>query len=113
RDHLIAAVPTRADLYLEVQGLHASPPLPFASTLHAIWLRAEKTAIVTANTGNGSKATCQSDSIPLILQPEIVIFMAAGRLAVGNGRHERGLGSGARPHTSATRGLRPQPAREP
>ena len=34
------------------------------------------------------------DRPSLVLQAEIVIFMAAGRLAGGSGRHERGLGGG-------------------
>src|SRR5215213_3562386 len=38
----------------------------------------------------------------LILQPEIVIFMAAGRLVVGSGRRERGLAAGVATMTSAT-----------
>src|SRR5215208_7114846 len=38
----------------------------------------------------------------LVLQPEIVIFMAAGRLVVGSGRRERGLAAGVATMTSAT-----------
>src|SRR5215217_6301681 len=49
----------------------------------------------------------------LILQPEIVIFMAAGRLAVGNGRHERGLAGGVATTTSAIGGLDPPRVRRP
>jgi hypothetical protein len=40
----------------------------------------------------------------LILQPEIVIFMVVGRLAVGSGRHARGLAAGVATRTSATGG---------
>src|SRR5215211_7117572 len=40
----------------------------------------------------------------LVLQPEIVIVMAVGRLAVGSGRHERGPAGGVATRTSATGG---------
>jgi hypothetical protein len=49
----------------------------------------------------------------LILQPEIVIFMAAGRLAVGSGRHERGLAGGVATTTSATGGRYQRRVRRP
>src|SRR5215212_7390332 len=47
------------------------------------------------------------------LQPEIVIFMAAGRLAVGSGRHERGLAGGVATTTSATGGRYQRRGRRP
>jgi hypothetical protein len=37
----------------------------------------------------------------LVLQPEFVIFMADGRLAVGSGRRERGLAACGAATTSA------------
>jgi hypothetical protein len=44
-----------------------------------------------------------SHGVPrLILQPEIVIFMACRRLAVGSGRPGRGLAGGVATQTSAT-----------
>src|SRR6266542_3047860 len=49
--------------------------------------------------------TISSTGPPLILQPEIVIFMAVGRLVGGSGRHERGPACGVATTTSATGGL--------
>jgi hypothetical protein len=51
--------------------------------------------------------------VELVLQPEIVIFMVAGRLAGGSGRHERGLAGGVATTTSATGGLDPPRVRRP
>src|SRR6266545_2935750 len=44
-------------------------------------------------------------AVLLVLQPEIVIFMAVGRLVGGSGRHERGPACGVATTTSATGGL--------
>ena len=41
-------------------------------------------------------------SSPLVRQPDFVMFMVAGRLAVGSGRPERGLDVGGATTTSAT-----------
>ena len=51
--------------------------------------------------GAGSRARQDRVLRGLVLQPEIVTFMVAGRLAVGSGRHEHGLAGGVATTTSA------------
>src|SRR5215211_7348064 len=61
----------------------------------AVWPQLATSAVWRKLRGAGAK---------LILQPEFVIFMVCW-LAVGSGRHERGLAGGAATTTSATGGL--------
>jgi hypothetical protein len=64
--------------------------------------------VLSAVPGRGgvdrAEALIASYADRLVLQPEIVIFMVVGRLAVGSGRHARGLAAGVATRTSATGG---------